>query len=163
MTKISLSSVDFYQFTTDCTEPGSILLYFVSLPISPEWLIWSTVSCSRFRTRESWSQPQERSSCVFGVPRYDSLTPYLVVDQSRLNADYCSGLLALHPGAWFVTLDLQNACCHILIDLRYLYFLAVKVKDTDLHFMVLPFSFNIALKVFTKTMKPMANAPSNLG
>lgn len=94
------------------------------------------------------------------------------MDQSQLN-DISVSLMfrmlmvahvqvALHPGAWFVTLSLENAYWYIPTDSRYRRCLAVELKVTVLQLTVLPFGINIVLEVFTKMMKPRANALSHL-
>lgn len=71
--------------------------------------------------------------------------------------------LALHASAWFITLILEKPYRHIPISSRYRHFLAVQVRDTAVQFTVLPFSLDIAPRVLTKMMKPVAQVLSHLG
>lgn len=88
--------------------------------------------------------------------------PRLVVNFSRLNqliSPYRFWMLivtqvhlALSPGVWLTTLDLENAYWHIPIAKRFRKFLAVQVLYQTLQFTVLLFGLNLAPRVFTKMM-----------
>lgn len=74
----------------------------------------------------------------FVIPKTDSSTPGLVVDLSCLNhfiepfkfrlLMITQAQLALCPGAWFISLNLENAYWHILTDPRYRHFLAIQTS-----------------------------------
>lgn len=72
-------------------------------------------------------------------------------------------LLAICPGEWFVTFNLENACWHISIDLMVLALPCRQVEDNVLLFTVHPFGLSIALTAFSRIMKLVANAHSHLG
>lgn len=90
------------------------------------------------------------------------MTPRLVVDFSHPNCIIelfqfqiviiTQVHLPVRLGAWFFTLELENAYWHIPINQRYRHFLVVEVGDTVLQFTILPFSLNIMPQVMMKSV-----------
>lgn len=71
--------------------------------------------------------------------------------------------LILQAGACFATLTPQSAYWHVPTVLRIQQFLAIQYEDHVRQFMVLPFGLNITRRVFTKMMRPVAQALSHQG
>ena len=101
------------------------------------------------------------------VPKRDSDRLRLVIDLSRLNRfimcchfrmlSVAQVRLALRPGAWMVSLDLESAYWHVPVHPRFRRYLAVRVDDLVLQSTVMPFGLNIAPRVFTKLTKVVAS------
>jgi len=84
----------------------------------------------------------------------------MVLDMSRLNKFInCSKFKmatartvrqVIYKEDWIVTLDLKSAYWHVLIHPKFQLLLGFKIKDQAYQFRAMPFSLNIAPRVFTK-------------
>ena len=70
---------------------------------------------------------------------------------------------ALRKGCYIASVDLKDAYWHVPIHKRLRKFLAFAVGDRVYQFKVMPFGLNIAPRVFTKIMKPVAAKLQKLG
>lgn len=120
----------------------------------------SSSTSSAYAFHHGALEPTTRDVCPswpYTIPKWDSSTPCLVADLSHLNrfADpiwFQMLILALHPGTWFMALDLENAYWHITTAPRCHCFLAIQLGPTVLQFTEFPFHLNITPQVFTRMM-----------
>ena len=71
--------------------------------------------------------------------------------------------LALRPGDWLVSLDLESAYWHVPVHPRFGRFLAVQVGARVLQFSVMPFGLYIAPWVFPKLPRGVAAGLTRAG
>ena len=106
-------------------------------------------------------------SRLFSVPKWNSAEMRTILDLSLLNKfienpsfkmlTLTQVRLLLPPGAWTISLDLENGFWHLAVAKSFRPFLGFSYRGQNWRFKAMPFGLNLASRIFTKIISFVVN------